>query len=170
MSAAHAATVVLREKAGVRLKVVPFEGGSQARNAVAGGHVDCCMAPYWSAINVLELTRALAIFAPEDPTEGLWDAPPAAEVLPFEMPHLYEPYGAMTSARTKAEHPDRFERLRSTFAEAMTTATFRDAAAEQNLAPFAKLWSAEECPQFMTDYLAMLADYKPSMEQDLAEM
>jgi putative tricarboxylic transport membrane protein len=170
MSAAHAATVVLRERSGVPLTVVPFEGGAEARNAVAGGHVDCCMAPYWSAVNVLELTRALAIFWDNDPTEGLWDAPPAREVLDFDMPNLSEPYGALVSARTREENPEIYDQLASTFQEALASEEFREAAAEQDLLPFVNPWGPEECESFIDEYLDLLAEYRESMERDVAEM
>lgn len=170
MSAAHAATVMLRERAGVTLRVVPFDGGSAARNAVAGGHVDCCMAPYWSALHVLELTRALCIFWPEDPTSGLWNAPPASEVLPFEMPNLNEPYGAMISASSRDAYPDRYELLTATFQEMMGTEAFRSAAEQQNLLPFANPWGPEQCADFVTDYLDQLSTIRESMERDVQEM
>lgn len=170
MSAAHAATVVLRERAGINVRVVPFAGGGEARNAVAGGHVDICMAPYWSAINVLDLTRALCIFAPKDPSTGLWDAPPASEVLDFDMPELNEPYGAHVSATTAQEHPDRYKLLCDTFIEAMASDQFKELAQKQDLAFFTEPWDAERCQQFCDDYLAMLSEYRPAMEKDVESM
>jgi len=170
MSAAHAATVVLRERAGINIKVVPFDGGSAARNAVAGGHVDICMAPYWSASNVFELTRALCIFAEQDPTTGMWDAPPANEVLDFEMPFLQEPYGAMVSSEVAENHPDVFETLSDTFNEALRSEAFLEAAEEQNLHFFSDPWGPARIEQFITDYLAMLAEYRESMERDVQQM
>lgn len=170
MSAAHAATVILRERAGINIRVVPFDGGSAARNAVAGGHVDCCMAPYWSALHVQELTRALCIFWPEDPTTGLWDAPPASEVLPFDMPNLHEPYGVLVSAEARDNHPDRFEMLKSTFMEVFDAESFQTAAAQQNLTPFVNAWDGAQCEAFIAEYLAVLASIRGSMEQDVREM
>lgn len=170
MSAAHAATVVLRERAGVPIRVVPFNGGSEARNAVAGGHVSCCMAPYWSASNVLELTKALAIFWPEDPTENMWNAPPASEVLDFEMPNLHEPYCALVSSTTAQENPDVYETLVSTFSDALRSDTFREAAEQQNLLSFVNVWGPDQCAAFIDEYLTLLAEYRGSMEEDLQEM
>jgi tripartite-type tricarboxylate transporter receptor subunit TctC len=170
MSAAHAATVVLRERAGINIRVVPFDGGSEARNAVAGGHVDMCMAPYWSATNVLELTRALCIFADEDPSTGLWDAPPANQVLDFDMPHLREPYGALVSAEVKENHPEVFETLSSTFMEALRSEEFRSAAEQQDIHFFAEVWGPERMEQFIKEYIALLDEYRPAMEKDLEEM
>jgi tripartite-type tricarboxylate transporter receptor subunit TctC len=170
MSAAHAATVVLRERAGIDIRVVPFSGGSEARNAVAGGHVDMCMAPYWSAINVLDLTRALCIFADEDPSTGLWDAPPAKEALDFEMPNLKEPYGALVSAQVRDNHPEVFEKLSSTFMEALKSDAFREAAEEQDIHFFAEVWGPDRMNQFIEEYIALLDEYRPAMERDLEEM
>lgn len=170
LSAAHAATVALRERAGVPLRVVPFDGGGPARNAVAGGHVDCCMAPYWSATNVLELTRALAIFWPEDPTEGLWDAPPADDVLPFSMPYLSEPYCAQISSQSAADHPDRYERLIETFQATLEDPEFREGADAQDLTPFVNFMGPDECLEWVAEYVALLDEFRGSMEADLEEM
>lgn len=171
MSASHAASVVLRERAGINLKIVPFAGGgSAARNAVAGGHVDCCMAPYWSAINILDLVRGLAIFWPEDPSTGLWDAPPANEVLDFEMPHLQEPYGVVVPAQMRADYPDRYKKLASTFQKALTTESFKQAAKQQNLNYFVDSWGPEKCEKWIADYLALLASYRPAMIKDIEAM
>jgi tripartite-type tricarboxylate transporter receptor subunit TctC len=170
LSAAHAATVALRERAGVPLRVVPFDGGGPARNAVAGGHVDCCMAPYWSATNVLELTKALAIFWPEDPTQGLWDAPSADDVLPFDMPYLSEPYCAQISSQSAANHPDRYERLVETFEQTLSDPEFLAGADAQNLTPFVRFMGPEECTQWSEEYVALLAEFRDSMQADLDEM
>lgn len=170
MSAAHAASVVLRERAGINIKVVPFDGGSAARNAVAGGHVDICMAPYWSASNVLDLTRALCIFADADPSTGMYEATPASEALDFDMPNLQEPYGAMVSADVAENHPEVFQTLSETFTQALRSEAFLTAAEEQNLHFFSTPWGPERTEQWIAGYLAMLAEYRPSMERDLEQM
>lgn len=170
MSAAHAATVVFREMAGIDIRVVPFDGGNEARNAVAGGHVDMCLAPYWSAINVLDLTRALCIFADEDPSTGLWDAPPASQELDFDMPHLKEPYGALVSAEVRDNHPEVFETLASSFQEALESEEFRSEAEQQDIHFFADVWGPERMEQFIEEYIALLDEYRDSMDQDLQDM
>lgn len=170
MSAAHAATVVLRERAKIPLKVVPFKGGGPARNAVAGGQVDCCVAPYWSAINVLDLTRALCIFWPKDPSKGLWDAPPAKEVLKFEMPNLSEPYAICVSAKTREQNPARYDQLVKSVSDMMSLASFRAETDKQQLTPFLQNLKPNECNNFTKDYLQMLASIKTSMENDLKTM
>lgn len=170
MSAAHAATVVLRERANIQLKVVPFKGGGPARNAVAGGQVDCCMAPYWSATNVLSLTRALCIFAPKDPSTGLWDAPPAKDVLKFKMPDLSEPYAICVSAETKAKSPANYAQLVKAVADMQKLPSFQAEAKKQNLTPFLEAMSPEQCTAYVADYLKLLDSVKASMEADVKSM
>jgi tripartite-type tricarboxylate transporter receptor subunit TctC len=170
MSAAHAATVILRERANIQLKVVPFKGGGPARNAVAGGQVDCCMAPYWSATNVLSLTRALCIFAPKDPSKGLWDAPPAKDVLKFQMPDLSEPYAICVSAETKAKSPANYAQLVKAVAEMPKLPSFQADAEKQKLTPFLEAMSPEQCTAFIADYLKLLDSIKDSMAADLKSM
>lgn len=170
MSAAHAATVILRERANIQLKVVPFKGGGPARNAVAGGQVDCCMAPYWSATNVLGLTRALCIFAPKDPSTGLWDAPPAKDVLKFSMPDLSEPYAICVSAETKKKSPANYAQLVKAVAEMQNLPSFQAEAKKQNLSPFLEAMSPDQCVAFISSYLKLLDSVKGSMEKDVKSM
>lgn len=170
MSAAHAATVVLRELTGANLKVVPFQGGSEARNAVAGGHVDACMAPYWSALHVFELTKAIGIFTDSNPAPHLWQPEPANELLGVNLPSLVEPYAVQVHGAVRDRYPDRYEKLVNTLRDAMETPEFRRLADQQDLTPFVKYRSPESCEQFVRDYLRLLAAFRPAMERDLAEM
>lgn len=170
MSAAHAATVILRERANIQLKVVPFKGGGPARNAVAGGQVDCCVAPYWSASNVLSLTRALCIFAPKDPSTGLWDAPPAKDVLAFSMPDLSEPYAICVSAETEEKSPENYAQLVKAVAEMPTLTSFQADTEKQNLTPFLESMSPDQCTAYVTSYLKMLDSIRGSMVEDVKTM
>lgn len=171
MSASHAATVVLREKTGAKLRAVPFNGGSESRNAVAGGHVDACMAPYWSATHVLELTKAIGIFADNNPAPSLWQPVPANEVLDVEMPHLIEPYAMQMSAEARENNPETYETMVSSLKEAVQSDAVKEAAAEnQHLDLFLNYRSPDECAQFVDDYLTLLAEFRGAMEKDLDNM
>lgn len=170
MSAAHAATVLLRERTGANLKAVAFGGGSGARNAVAGGHVSACLAPYWSAMHVFELTKAIGIFQPKNPAPNLWNPVPVNDVLDVKMPNLEEPYAMYCAAAVKKENPARYDKLVSTWSQATKSETFLKASETQNLRPFLKEMDGDACTQFMNDYLKMLAEIKPAMEDDLKKM
>ncbi len=169
-SASHAATVVLRELTGANLKVIPFKGGSESRNAVAGGHTHACMAPYWSALHVQELTKAIGIFADRNPAPGLlWKPVPVNEVLDVKIPNLLEPYSVMCSGKVKKNHPKNFEKLVNTFKQTVESPEFKKAAEKQQLTPFLAYMSPKETDQAIVDYLDMLKKFRPAMEKDIKQ-
>ncbi|MCC7426043.1 MAG: hypothetical protein IT557_03980 [Alphaproteobacteria bacterium] len=170
MSAAHAATVLLRERTGANLKAVPFGGGGPARNAVAGGHVDGCIAPYWSAINALTLTKAIGIFQDRNPAPNLWQPLPVNQMLSTPIPHLEEPYAMFCATAVKQQNPAVYERLVSTLTTATKSAGFRSVADREQLAPFLVDMDGAACDKFMGDYIKLVESLRPAMERDLRDM
>lgn len=169
LSASHAATVVLRELTGANIKVIPFKGGSESRNAVAGGHTHACMAPYWSALHVLELTKGIGIFTDRNPTPHLWNAVPVNEVLDVKIPKLIEPYTVMCSSQVKKDHPKNFEKLITTFKQTVESKEFKDVAEKMQLTPFLQYLGPKETDQAMFDYMELLKKFKPAMQKDLKQ-
>lgn len=170
LSASHAAAVVLRKETGAKLKIVPFSGGgAESRNAVAGGHVDSCMAPFWSAANVVELTKGIGVFADKNPAPSLWPAPVANEALNMQLPHLIEPYAIQVSAQTREKNPEIFEAMVKALQETVESdAKVKETAAmNQNFDLFLKHRSPESCDKFFTDYLDLLATYRDDLKKDL---
>ena len=170
LSASHAAAVVLRAETGAKLKIVPFSGGGgDSRNAVAGGHVDSCMAPFWSATNVVELTKGIGVFAEKNPAPGLWPAPVANEALNAKLPYLFEPYAIQIAAETKEKNPDVFKAMVDALKETVENdAKVKAAAAKnQNFDLFLKHRTPESCQAFITEYLELLADYRGELKKDL---
>lgn len=168
MSASHAATVVLRETTGAKLKIVPFDGGSESRNAVAGGHVDCCMAPYWSATHVLDLTKAIGIFADANPAPSLWQPVPVNQALGTQMPDLTEPYAMQVAAEAAANNPEGYQTLVDALAKAVGSPKTKEAAAaNQSLDLFLNYRDPDSCSQFLRSYLDLLAEYRDAMKADL---
>ena len=170
MSNAHFSTVILRELTKANIKFVPFGSGSDARNAVAGGHVDACMAPYWSAIGVLELTKAIGIFQDKNPAPNLWQPVPVNSVLDVKIPNLEEPYAMFVSGAVRDKNPEVFETLSTTFRAAVASPGFRAVADKDNLTPFLVDWDAARCDQFVKEYSALVTEYLPAMEADLKDM
>lgn len=170
MSNAHFSTVVLRELTGANLKFVAFGGGSDARNAVAGGHVDACLAPYWSAIGVLEMTKAIGIFQDKNPAPNLWQPVPANSVLDVKIPNLEEPYAMFIAGAVRSEEPEIFSQLVKSYNAAVASPEFRAVAEKDNLTPFLVNWDAARCEQFVADYVSLVKQYLPAMERDLKEM
>lgn len=168
MSPSHAATAVLRERTGAKLRVVPFDGGSAARNAVAGGHVDMCIAPYWAALHVLDLTKGLAIFAEENPAPTMWTPAPINEALGIDLPHLTEVYVFTDSARAREAFPERHLKMVEALKSSVTAPSVMEAAKNnQNLDLFMNYMSPENCVEFFDDYMNLLGEYQNVMEADL---
>ncbi len=170
LSNAHFSTVLVRELTGANLQFVPFGGGGDARNAVAGGHVDGCIAPYWSALGVLELTKAIGIFQDSNPAPDLWQPVPANDVLDVEIPALSEPYAMFCSAAVRDENPEAFSTLVSSFKETVNSNEFRAAAASEDLAEFLVDWDADATSKFVEEYVALVDEYLPIMRTDVEEM
>lgn len=169
-SATHAATVVLRELSGANLKAISFNGGSQSRNAVAGGHTHACMAPYWSALHVFELTKAIGIFYSHNPAPNLWKPVPANDVLDFKIPDLIEPYPVYIHSQVKAKYPKRYEKLVDTLRQTVESDDFKQRAKSLDLTPFVQYLTPEQGDKAMNDYIQMLRKFKPAMEKDHKEM
>lgn len=170
MSNAHFSTVILRELTGAKLKFVPFGGGSDARNAVAGGHVDACLAPYWSALGVLEMTKAIGIFQDENPAPDLWQPVPVNSVLDVRIPNLEEPYAMFVSGEVRDEQPEVFAKLSESYGAAVASEGFHMAAERDDLTPFLVDWDADRCRDFAADYVSLVQEYLPAMEADLVDM
>ena len=168
MSASHAATVVLRETTGAKLKIVPFNGGSESRNAVAGGHVDSCMAPYWSATHVLDLTKAVGIFADENPAPNLWQPVPVNKALGTQLPNLTEPYAMQIATEAATNNPEIYQTMVTALQQAATSQKTKEAAAaNQSLDLFLKYRDPANCSEFVRSYLGLLAQYRDAMQADL---
>lgn len=170
LSASHAAAVVLRAETGAKLKIIPFSGGgAESRNAVAGGHVDSCMAPFWSAANVVELTKGIGVFAERNPAPMLWPAPVANEALNMNLPYLIEPYAIQLAAETKERNPEIFDAMVTALkATIENDAQVKEAAAmNQNFDLFLRYRTPEECDGFLAEYLELLANYRDELQKDL---
>lgn len=170
LSNAHFATVLVREMTGANLRFVPFGGGGDARNAVAGGHVDGCIAPYWSALGVLELTKAIGIFKDHNPAPHLWQPVPANDVLDVTLPDLEEPYSMFCAASVRRDNPEAFDTLVSSFQSAVTSEDFREAAQAEDLTGFLVDWDGARTDAFVDEYVSLIEEYMPAMEADLADM
>jgi tripartite-type tricarboxylate transporter receptor subunit TctC len=170
MAAEHAAAVILRELSGANLKIIAFKGGSKARNAVAGGHVDACVAPYWGALHVYELTKAIGIFSDYNPAPHLWKPVLANDVLDFKMPILSVPMAVQVNGAIRSKYPERYKKLVTSLRETLESKAFRTLADKQELTPFVKYMSPEECKQFIDFYLNLVGKYKPAMERDMKSM
>lgn len=158
------AAKILIELTGINAKVVAFNGGSKARNALAGKQVDACIGPYFSASSKKDFIRAVASFTDEKVYSGLWDIPTLDSATGKDFPNLVEPFAFMIRRDTVKESPEAYETLVKTFKEAVSAPKTMKMAENQGMAPFIDYWSPEECDAYVQDFQAVWNEYKHLMQ------
>ncbi len=154
---------ILIKLTGINAKAVPFNGGSKARNALAGKQVDACIGPYFSASSKKDFLKALASFTKKKVWSGLWDIPTLTEAFGIPFPNLVEPFAFMIRRQTEAESPEAYQKLTLTFKQAIASPKTEEMAKTQGMAPFIDYWTPEECDAYVKDFEAVWEKYKSLM-------
>jgi len=149
---------------GINAKPVPFDGGSKARDALAGKHVDVCIGPYFSASSKKEFLRALASFTDEKVWPGIWDVPTLSQATGKPFPNLVEPFAFMIRRNTAVEAPDAYKKLVATFRQAIERKETQDMAKQTGMAPFIQYWSPEKCDAYVKNFQGVWEKYKDLMK------
>lgn len=119
-------TKQLEEATGVEFNIVPFGGGSEARNALAGGHSDMNYAAVYNSLSVAEHTRVLGVAAEVNQWGDKTDnAPTFNEALGTDLPPQGPSYGIFTSAACRDQHPDRYATLTAAVEAALHNEDYR---------------------------------------------
>ena len=158
------AAKILIELTGINAKVVAFNGGSKARNALAGKQVDACNGPYFSASSKKDIIKALASFTTEKVWSGLWDVPTLSSATGKEFPNLVEPFAFMVRRSTYKDAPDAYAKVVATFKEATASPQTLKMAEEQGMAPFIDYWTPEQCDAYVKEFQATWEKYKHLMD------
>ena len=158
------AAKILIKLTGINAKAVAFNGGSKARNALAGKQVDACIGPYFSASSKKDFIRALASFTKKKVWSGLWDVPTLSAATGKQFPNLVEPFAFMIRRETAKEAPAAYEKLVKTFQEAIKSTKTQEMAKQQGMAPFIDYWSPKECDDYVQDFQKVWDKYKALMK------
>ncbi len=158
------AAKILIELTGINAKVVALNGGSAARNALAGKQVDACIGPYFSASSKKEFIKALASFTKKKVYSGLWDIPTLSEATGKDFPNLVEPFAFMIKRSTATENPENYKKMVATFKEAVSSPKTLEIAETQGMTPFIDYWSPEECDAYVADFQNVWNKYKHLMK------
>lgn len=157
------AAKILIDLTGINAKVVPFNGGSKARNALAGKQVDACIGPYFSASSKKEFIKALASFTDKKVYSGLWDVPTLTAATGIKFPNLVEPFAFMIKRDVAQKSPENYKKLVSTFQEAVVLPKTLELAEKQGMAPFIDYWTPEECDAYVQEFQKVWEQYKHLM-------
>lgn len=124
----------LQELADVEFNIVAYEGGADARNALAAGEVELTSAGVYNSRNVEEETRVLALHY----DENIWgnitdDAPPLYEALGLDADAVSQndsSYGLFVPQACEDEHPERRQILEDAVADAVQDPAYQELLAE----------------------------------------
>ncbi len=155
---------ILIKLAGINAKPVPFDGGSKARNALAGKHVDACIGPYFSASSKKEFLRALASFTDKKVWPGIWDVPTLSQATGKPFPSLVEPFAFMVRRDMITKAPDAYTKLVATFKQAIERGETQEMAKKTGMAPFIEYWPPEKCEAYVKDFQSVWEKYKDLMK------
>jgi tripartite-type tricarboxylate transporter receptor subunit TctC len=158
------AAKILIKLTGINAKVIPFNGGSKARNALAGKQVDGCIGPYFSASSKKDFIKALASFTDKKVWSGLWDIPTLSEATGKDFPNLVEPFAFMTRRDTATKSPESYMKLVKTFKQAVLSGETKKMAEEQGMAPFIDYWTPEQCDAYVKSFQNVWEKYKDLMK------
>jgi len=158
------AAKILIKLTGINAKVIPFNGGSKARNALAGKQVDACVGPYFSASSKKDFIRALASFTKKKVWSGLWDIPTLSQATGKDFPNLVEPFAIMIRRDTAQKAPQAYRKLVETFKQAVNSPETKALAQKQGMAPFLDYWSPEKCDAYVKEFQAVWDKYQDLMK------
>lgn len=158
------AAKILIKLTGINAKVIAFDGGAKARDALAGKQVDACVSPYFSAVSKKDFMRGLASFTDKKVYAGVWDMPTLSEATGKPFPTLTEPFAFLIRRDTAKEAPEAYRKVVATFKQAVTSPETRALAEKQGMAAFLDYWSPEECDAYLGKFQKVWEQYKHLME------
>jgi tripartite-type tricarboxylate transporter receptor subunit TctC len=134
-------------------------GGGPSRTALLGGEVDAVVTGLYAAAPIFNQVRGLVVF---DQTNPIPDIVPMAtsDSLNFKLPATLHPTGIHVPAALKAKFPDRYEKLVSTFKDAMEDPSTREVGIKLGLPPTAiAYWDPARLAAYKQDVKRMLDTY-----------
>ena len=162
---AHPASLgmlVLANKTGMKVNLVPLSGGKNTRNGVLTGEVDLGVLPVTTAMG----RKGISVLGLFDEKNLVPETTPGAILINTEYKLGIPPlaagaraFGIKTSAAEK--HADRFEKLRSTGQQVFTDPAYKEAVSKGKgswslIAP----GGIEECRQYVGNISALGQEYR----------
>lgn len=161
---AHPASIgllALGEVTGAQFNLIPLSGG---KNTIAGavtGEVDFSVLTSGSVIAAGDAVKTLLVFGENRVGDRLDDAPSMNDVYGTDLPEMLSSRAFGIHKKAADDHPDRMDKLMSTF-----KATFDDPAlleayvAQKGTPEYLNYGGMEECEAFKSAMLELGAKYK----------
>lgn len=162
--------VLVKDNYDVDMKIVNMEGGTPTRQAVLAGDVDAAVNQPW-AFNPSNIGKVTTLGSHTSERQELWPNTPSFKELGLtDLPRVDEGLGQwklqVTPGGLKEEYPDRFEKLATTYAEAMKADEYRQRAKEQgNLNEILRFNGPEKTKEIVNENSKFMEKYKSLLEQ-----
>lgn len=159
LAPAHLIAEIFKELSGANIEVLPFDGGSAARNALAGGHVDASIGALSGVLPMREQLKVIGVFADQNPVSDIWDCPTISESVDFDMPNSISNIAVHIRKDTIRENPEVFDYLVKTFKEAIMHPDTQESLKKQDYLRFVDYLTPEECDEKVIEYNDMMTKY-----------
>lgn len=161
---AHPASIgllALGEKTGAKFNLIPLSGG---KNTVAGavtGEVDFSVLTSGSVIAKGDAVRTMLVFGDNLVGEKLNNAPSINDHYKMDLPPMLSARAFAIQKKAAEDHPDRFEKLLSTFKQTFDDPDLMPAYKKAKGTPeYLQYGSAEDCETYVKAMLEIGAQYK----------
>ena len=161
---AHPASIgllALGEVTGAQFNLIPLSGG---KNTIAGavtGEVDFSVLTSGSVIAAGDAVKSLLVFGENRVGEQLDNAPSMNDVYGTDLPEMLSSRAFGIHKKAADDHPDRMDKLMSTFKAAFDDPALLEAYVAQKGTPeYLNYGGIEECEAFKSAMLELGAKYK----------
>ena len=165
------AMLVLEQTTGAKFQFVPFDGSSEARDAVVRGEVDTTFTNIYASLPVADETKTLGVFAEKNKWGHLTgNAPSVFKALNWN-PKEFPPTGFQgnfflaTHGDIKKEYPDRLEYLRNSYKTAMQSDAYKQALRKEDIPNYWNYKSPEETAQIIKDGYSFYENWASDLQK-----
>jgi len=162
---------LIEEAAGIDLNIVSFGGGSPARLALAGGHVDVNHASLFSSQHIADSRKVLAVHWEENNwKEIIGDVPTVAEVLPgIGKENCGTIDFILAPAELKEKYPARYQFLAEAFERAINNPEFQNELGELGRDKHWNYMNHEEMTNYFYDNIESYRGFLHYFQEEVEE-
>lgn len=166
LTSANITAKVFVEASGIKATVVPYNGGSPARNDLIGGHVDVSIGGVSTVVNLSDQVKVIGIFGDANRAEDLW---PNAQLQSefakdFELPNLTAHCSIWTSKKIAEKNPEVYQMLVETFKNAFTSEEAGTALKTAKQDRFVEYFGPEETESNSVGFVDTLVKYSDLLD------
>ncbi|MEJ6687867.1 MAG: tripartite tricarboxylate transporter substrate-binding protein [Yoonia sp.] len=161
---AHPASIgllSLGDKLGIDFNLIPLQGGKSTVAGAVTGEVDFSVLTSGSVIAAGESVKTLLVFGNNVVGDRLNNAPSINDAYGMDLPEMLSARAFGIHKKAADDHPDRMEKLISTFKETFDDPRLMEAyVANKGTPEYLSYAGVEECAAFKTSMLELGARYK----------